>query len=81
MNHVDLLMKEFGMADIPLEMVAEKYLGMSIAKARQYAAKGTLPFPVYRPGSQKSAWLVRVTDLSDWLEVERQKALNAQGVA
>lgn len=74
MNTVFLLMAEFGTADIPLEKVAPKYLSKSAERANADAARHRLPFPVYRAGSQKSPYLVRVTDLADHLDKERAKA-------
>lgn len=75
MNAVFLLMAEFGQTDIPLETVAARYLGMEERVARAKAGRGELPFPAYRAGSQKAPWLVRVTDLAEWLERERASAV------
>jgi hypothetical protein len=75
-NTVFLLMAEFGQTDIPLETVADRYLGMDERVARAKAGRGELPFPAFRAGSQKSPWLVRVTDLADWLDRERARALH-----
>lgn len=69
-----LLMAEFGQTDIPLETVAAKYLALDSVRAKRDAAAQRLPFPVYRAGSQKSPWLVRVTDLADYLDRERNEA-------
>ena len=77
MNTTFLLMAEYGTTDIPLEVVAAKYLGMAARAAHAKAFKGELPFPAYRPGSQKSPWLVRITDLAAWLDAEREKARKA----
>lgn len=77
-SYLKLLMDEYQQADVPLDQVAEKYLNMSSEKVREKARRGELPFPVYRPGSQKSTWLVRITDLADWLTFERQKAMTNQ---
>ena len=74
MNTVFLLMAEFGMADIPLEKVATKYLGLDIRQCKRAAAMQQLPLPCYRAGSQKSPWLVRVTDLADYLDKCREQA-------
>ena len=74
MKTTTLLFLEHEAADIPLDVVAEKYLGMAARAAGNKAAKGELPFPAYRPGSQKSPWLVRITDLAAWLDSERAKA-------
>lgn len=74
MNTLFLLMAEFGQADIPLAAVAEKYLGLSAKEAAQRASKQSLPFPVFRGGSQKSPWLVSATELAKWIDREREKA-------
>jgi hypothetical protein len=73
-NTVFLLMAEFGQADIPLEQVAAKYLGLDAAHAKRQAASQALPFPVYRAGSQKSPWMVRVSDLAEYLDKCRENA-------
>lgn len=67
-------MSEFETADIPLERVAEKYLGLDRREAYSRAKAGTLPFPAYRAGSQKSPWLVRIMDLAEHLDVARERA-------
>ena len=74
MNSVFLLLAEFGQADIPLEQVAAEYLNLAPDKARREAAMARLPFPAYRAGSQKSPWMVRVTDLAEWLDKKRDEA-------
>jgi hypothetical protein len=70
-----LLMAEFGAVDIPVERAAARYLGLDLRSAKSRAARGELPFPAYRCGSQKSPWIVRVTDLADWIDRERAKGL------
>ena len=74
MNTTFLLMAEFGQTDIPLDIVAHRYLGLSDKQAYAKASRANLPFPAFRAGSQKSPWLVRVTDLAQWLDTERTKA-------
>jgi hypothetical protein len=74
MNTTFLLMAEFGQTDIPLDLVAARYLGLDSKAARWKAAKSELPFPAFRAGSQKSPWLVRVTDLAGWLDGEHDRA-------
>lgn len=64
MNTTFLLMAEFGSADVPVELVAERYLGMEARTAKARAARGELPFATYQCGSQKSPRLVRITDWS-----------------
>ncbi|MHB1631151.1 MAG: pyocin activator PrtN family protein [Acidithiobacillus sp.] len=69
------LMGEFGCAYIPLELVAERYLGLQRREALTRATRGDLPFPVCRPGaSQKSPWMVYIDDLAEWLDHERERA-------
>lgn len=70
-----LLMAEFGQADVPLEVVAERYLGLGRREAFQRATACKLPFPAYRgSSSQKSPWLVRLTDLAAHLDRQREEA-------
>jgi hypothetical protein len=75
MSTVFLLMAEFGQADVPLEIVAHRYLGLSEKEAKQRATARMLPIPAYRgSSSQKSPWLVRVTDLAEYLDRQREDA-------
>lgn len=75
LSTVFLLMAEFGQADVPLDVVASKYLGLSDKEAKQRAVARRLPLPAYRGAtSQKSPWLVRVTDLAAYLDEQREVA-------
>ena len=74
MNTTFLLMAEYGTAVIPLEIVAERYLGLDTRAAKARAKHGELPFPAYRDASQKAPWLVHVSDLAEWIDAERAKA-------
>lgn len=74
MNTLFLLMAEFGTGDIPLELVADKYLGMAKNKAYDKANYNELPFPTYRAGSTRSKRLVKLTDLADYLDKQHAKA-------
>ena len=74
MNTTFLLMAEFGQTDIPLAAIAERYLGLSDTQAATRAARSQLPFPAYRAGTQKAPWLVRVTDLAQYLDQARERA-------
>ena len=75
MNTVFLLMAEYNATDIPLESVASKYLGIERREAYNRAARQSLPFPAYRPGgTQKSPWVVRITDLAEYLDAARAAA-------
>ena len=75
MNTAFLLLAEFGQADVPVEIVAERYLALDSRTAKTRAARGDLPFPAYRCGSQKTPWLVRITDLAAWLDEQRARGL------
>jgi hypothetical protein len=68
MNTTFLLMAEFGSADVPLEVIAEKYLGLGKLKAYDRANFNELPFPTYRAGSTKSTRMVRITELAEYLD-------------
>ena len=60
MNTTFLLLAEFGQADVPVEIVAARYLGLDERQAKRQASSASLPFPVFRPGSQKGPWLARI---------------------
>lgn len=74
LNTVFMLMAEFGTAAIPLDVVAERYLGIGKTVASTRAARSELPFPAFRADSQKAPWLVSVSDLAAWLDREMDKA-------
>lgn len=74
MNRIFLLMAEFEEADIPLEKVAPKYLGMDEKQWKRAASLQTLPFPVFRGGSQKAPWLVNVSELARYLDKRADEA-------
>lgn len=73
MNTVFLLMAEYETSQIPLEIVAEKFLGIGPAKAKEAARHHRLPFPTYRAGSQKGVQFVHVDDLAKYIDEERKK--------
>lgn len=75
MNTVFLLMAEFETSQIPLAVVAKKFLNMTESYADKKANLGELPFPVYRDTtSQKSIRMVHIIDLAKWIDEERKKA-------
>ena len=74
MNTLFLLMAEFGTGDIPLEQVADKYLGMCKRKAYDKASYNELPFPTFRAGSQRSTRLVKAFDLAEYLDKQHTQA-------
>lgn len=76
MNTVFLLLAEFGQADIPLETVVAKYLGLGRREACLKAYSCELPFLAFHAGTQRSPWMVRVTDLAAWLDKARADAVS-----
>lgn len=74
-NTTLLLMAEHGEADIKLESISEKYFGLAPEQAKRKASSGKLPVTAYRAASsQKAPWLVRVSDLADYLDQCRAEA-------
>lgn len=75
MTRFHALLIEFGGMDIPLALVAEKYLDLSSRRADEKAAKHQLPFKTYRAGSQKSPRMVNAYDLASHIDaIEKQAA-------
>lgn len=68
------LLAEFGTAQVPVELVAEKYFGLATNTALRHAAQNRLPVPAYRMASQKSPWLVDAADLAVLIDVQREEA-------
>lgn len=66
---------EFDCAEIRLEDMCEKYLGLDPATAKRRAALGKLEVKAYRPtSSQKSGWLVSAADLAEHLDKMKGEA-------
>ena len=76
MNTADDLKKEFGSRFPRAETVADKFLDLTPEQANRKAAKGDLPFPVFRVGSAKSPWLVDIKHVADF--IEKQAIIAAQ---
>ncbi|MEX5730760.1 MULTISPECIES: pyocin activator PrtN family protein [Providencia] len=75
MNTMFLLMSELETSQIPLAIVAEKYLNLTPAYADKKAALGELPFITYRDeSSQKSPRMVHIADLAEWIDKQRNIA-------
>ena len=68
MNTADDLKKEFVSRFPRAETVADKFLDLTPEQANRKAAKGDLPFPVFRVGSAKSPWLVDVKHVAEYVE-------------
>lgn len=77
MNTTFLLMAEYETSQIPLAVVAKKFLNITEAYADKKANLGELPFPVYRDTtSQKSIRMVHISDLAEWIDHQRKTAQN-----
>ncbi|HGJ5855689.1 MAG TPA: pyocin activator PrtN family protein [Arsenophonus nasoniae] len=74
MNTLFLLMAEYESSQIPLSVVAEKFLNLSPAYANKKASLGDLPFPTYRDNSQKAPRMVDIRDLAEWIDKSRKDA-------
>lgn len=61
-----------GRAEIPLDKICVDLLSMKYHEAKRQAFVQKLPFPVHRLGTQKSPWMVSITDLAAY--IDKQKA-------
>jgi hypothetical protein len=68
------LLAEYESVHAPLEVIAQKYLGLDRRQAFRDASAGQLPFPVLRLRGQKSPWMVDLRDIADWWDKERTAA-------
>lgn len=68
------LAKQFGSACPRLTDVAKYFLNMEEDAARDNAAKGTIPFKIFKASkSQKAPWLTHVRELANYLEEQCRK--------
>jgi predicted site-specific integrase-resolvase len=75
MNTAFLLMAQFNKAVIPIDDICEEFFGLSKGVAKNYAKAGKLPIPAFRTGkSNKSIWMINVTDLAEYLDKLRDQA-------
>jgi hypothetical protein len=69
-----LLAHQYNAAAVPVTLVARDYLGVDADTAKRKAARGELPWPVFRGAGQKAPWLVQLIDVAAWIENESAKA-------
>lgn len=76
-KRIQMAITEFHpLSEIPLKSIMDR-LGISDEKeANRRAALFTLPFPVYRHGSQRSAYYVSVLDFATYLANKQEQALD-----
>lgn len=73
MNTEFALLAQYNKAFVPLEEICQDYFNLGEKQARNMAAKGQLPIPVMRGSrSQKSPYLVKVSDLAEYLDKQYQ---------
>lgn len=72
MQTVFMLLAQYEKPIVPLKEICGDYFGLSYQTARQRANAGILPIPVFRT-SQKSDYLVHLTDLANYIDQQREK--------
>ena len=72
MNTAEDLKQEFKARYVKLNEVTEVYFEWTENYTRDQAAKGLIPFPIFKAvDSPKAPWLADVIDVADWLEKRR----------
>jgi hypothetical protein len=75
MKTLFLLQAQFnGRTEIPLTEICNDLLDLTESEAKRQACLQKLPFPVHRLGSQKSPWLVSITDLAAYIDQQKAAA-------
>ncbi|GAB7228722.1 hypothetical protein D8T51_21605 [Vibrio vulnificus] len=71
-----LLLAQFGNRTlIPVEELAEPYLGVAVNTAKRKAKCNELPFPCFRVGlSQKSPYVVHLSELVKYIDQRTNEA-------
>jgi len=74
MNTEESLKEQFGSIHAKLVDVASVFLGLGEEAAKKQAAKGLIPFHIFKAGkSNKCPWLVDIRDLAVYLDEARRK--------
>lgn len=73
MSTIKTLVAEYGTAEIPLEQICERYLGIGIKVAKERAASAGLPLPAYKT-ARNAPWHVRASDLAALIDAEAEQA-------
>lgn len=78
---LSLLTASYGTSPlIPIELIAEPILGLSIATAKRKASNFELPFPTLRlTNSQKSPYFVHIQELANYIDKITSEAQNNWG--
>lgn len=81
MNTLFLLMAQYdGLAVIPLTRVCTDYMNLTVEKFKYKQMTGEIDIPVVRLGarSQKAGLGIHLKDLADYIDRQRQAAVNEQ---
>lgn len=79
MNTLFLLMAQYdGRAVIPLDRVCNDYMNLTVEKFKAKQLKGEIDIPIVRlgPQSQKAGLGIHLTDLANYIDRQRQQAVN-----
>lgn len=81
MNTLFLLMAQYGgRAVIPLHLVCNDYMNLTVEKFKRKCLDGEIDIPIVRLGaeSQKAALGIHLSDLADYIDRQREKATTEQ---
>lgn len=81
MNTIFLLMAQYeGRAVIPLHLVCNDYMNLTVEKFKRKCLDGEIDIPIVRLGaeSQKAALGIHLSDLADYIDRQREKATAEQ---
>lgn len=69
-----------GKAVIPLSTICQDYMGLTVEKFKAKQLSGEIRIPIVRLGAntQKAALGIHISDLADYIDNQRSKALKDQ---
>ncbi|MGI2169645.1 pyocin activator PrtN family protein [Shewanella sp. MF05960] len=75
MTHHLLLSQFSNRLLIPIDELAEQYLGISVNTAKRKAKSNELPFPCFKMGmNQKSPYVVHLSELVKYIDIRTNEA-------
>lgn len=77
MNTAYLLAARFESPTVHLSVICEEFFGLDVKKAHEKAREAALPVPAVRLGGQKAPWLIRITDLAEYIDKSFDEARKA----
>lgn len=74
------LWSTYGQAVIPVSQVCADYMHLTVEKFKLKCMSGEIDIPIVRLGanSQKAALGIHLSDLADYIDKQREKALKEQ---